>query len=234
MLERVFGIDSAVVLLNPTAREIIEHMVAQADKVRLVYFLGHFARGGFLTGDERVLTPERISNAFARPSVYTFGTRPLVFLNGCQSGGTDRSRLPPELDANRDMARAFLNLGAGACIVTSADVRQRYAVQFLTTFLTHLLMPGASVGSALLRARNGMDKDRSYEWATYHLLGDPGYIMLHDDVDEEEVRPAGGPGTAGGRHEKYPVTRESSGDRRGGNLSADSVAGAQGQVLYPA
>jgi len=190
-LRRPFGSMAVDVLKDQKRKTLLSVLRDRASALRLICFCGHFSDLGFRTSDGRHLARDSLMRAFEGLGDEPLEAQPLVVLNGCRTGGTSRYAMP-QIEKSRDLARAFLDLGAEACMVTSTDVRLQYSIQFLELFLENLLTPNTTLGVALLNTRNSMDKNRTYEWAAYHLLGDPTYVMVRSDdpaasVGEEPV-----------------------------------------------
>ena len=178
-LKHRFGSLDVDVVKDADRSTVLDRLEAGARTLRLICLSGHFTERGFATADGKHLAPDALLRLFDRTSE-AFLAEPLVVLNGCRSSGNTRPRGFSRIDVNRSVARAFLDLGAAACVVTSTDVRLQYATQFVNTLLENLLVPGTTIGKALMATRNSMNKDECYEWATYHLLGDPTYLMVRE------------------------------------------------------
>lgn len=180
LLRPVFGNAGCHVLRSATASEVREAVRASADDVRIIVLSGHFSKDGFRCEDTYFGASD-LHQAFDDAHASGFGAQPVVVLNGCSSGDAGASHLVEQSNPSRTMAQTMLRFGADACIYTSAQVRMLYASTFVEALLRRVLAPGVTLGNALLHARNALDKEKSYEWATYHLLGDPTYIMLQGD-----------------------------------------------------
>lgn len=178
LLKKTFGRTAVDTFVDKKRGDITDYIVQHANELRLICFSGHFTKYGFLTSDSQFFTKDSLSRAFDNVTGEPFAAQPVVILNGCCSSGSLSSEIGPQMNEKRELASAFLALGAGACVVTSTDVRLPYSIQFLDTLLENMLTPNTTLGTALLRARNAMDKERCYEWAVYHLLGDPAYVMI--------------------------------------------------------
>jgi len=178
----VFGADYTRRCLDLEASELRSILGQVAEEASFVFLSGHFTQRGFLCQD----------TFFGAQDVYQaleehggererrFSTGPLIILNGCGSGDVGAQSLSMYVEPHKSLAQAFIRMGAVACVFTSARVRFRQAQQLTLTFLQELFSPGRSVGVSLLKARRSLDKERCFEWATYHLLGDPGFVMVRD------------------------------------------------------
>ena len=162
-------------LTNPTKKEINETFDKLAGKLRLIILSGHFENHGFLTADRQFIDSDNIYDFSIGRKSRPFTARPMVLLNGCSS----RSILSHG-DANRSLADSFQKLGAEVCLVTSLDVRIDPAFKLIEKLMKKLLEPRSTLGSSLLQARNDMDKENCYEWAAYHIIGDPSYVLVEN------------------------------------------------------
>jgi len=182
----IFGKNNCIVLKDATAHEVCRAIQEHAGNLRLIVFCGHFTRFGFRCVD-RYFGAVDVQQSLAGQSADEFGAQPIVILNGCKSGDIGCENLASYAEPNRDfvnaasnrnLASAILRHGADACVFTSARVRVTFASEFLREMIAKLLSAGVTLGEALCHARRQLDQGKCYEWATYHLLGDPTYTMV--------------------------------------------------------
>ena len=169
-----FGSTSTVLLMDASERQIEQALDDMRETLRLVLFTGHFASDGFEASDDCALSPEDVYHCFRDCK---FGREPIVVLNGCSADpAANSSRFSivlPDANPNQRLASAFMNAGAGGCIVTSSEVKFQFALRFLEVFTHELLATGTPVGLALGDARRNLNNQNCLDWASYHLVGDP-------------------------------------------------------------
>ena len=179
-VRRTFGARFTFVPSNVTVRDLRETIRGHAEDLRLIVLNGHFGEAGFLC-DDVYFSASDLRHALDETKAQAFQEHPVVILNGCVSKGRGVGPgLGSNFEWNRSLAQEFLECGAAACVFTSAKVRLKFAERLLERLLSDLLEPGVTLGSALLAARRSLRRDECYEWATYHLLGDPTYVMVRE------------------------------------------------------
>lgn len=138
------------------------------------HFAGHGAyrsgdpnsRSQILLDEREVLTPEDLSG-----EVSNLGrTRPLVFLNACQTG-----RVGHTLTDLGGWAPKVLQTGAGAFLGTLWSVSDRGAEIFARTFYEELLAARKPIGQAVRQARLAVRRELPGDpaWLAYSLYANP-------------------------------------------------------------
>lgn len=173
LVKNAFECNAITTLRNPSKKDINAVFERIAGKLRLIILSGHFENRGFLTADRQFLDSDNIYDFCRGHNSRPFTAKPMVLLNGCSS-----KSISSHGTVSRSLADSFHKLGAEVCVVTSLDVRIEPAFDLIIKLMKKLLEPKSTLGSALLQARNNMDKDRYYEWAAYHIIGDPSYVLF--------------------------------------------------------
>jgi hypothetical protein len=179
MVKGSFGDTSTDAPININLQYLKDELAKGADDLHLIYLSGHFHKDGYQLNDMNYFSEINLQHALQESY---FSSHPIVFLNGCASLHTGQDILATCIDSSHALAKTFLDLGAVACIVTSMEVRLQYAVEFAESFFSYLLTPGMPIGYAIKLARQKLDHLKSFEWATYHLFGDPTYVLIKSDV----------------------------------------------------
>jgi hypothetical protein len=182
VMREVFGRGDSVIAEDLRAEEVTAELVRLARTLRFIVLSGHFGRNGFRCRDTFFSGQDLVEAFEDSDDVDEFTAHPVVILNGCASGGGGiSSRDVRYQERGRQLREAFLERGASACIFTSSSVRFQYGRAFMNSFLREFLTPGTAIGSAIRSARLAMDRGKCYEWALYHLMGDPTYVMIRED-----------------------------------------------------
>jgi hypothetical protein len=177
IVREVFGEYHSVILRNQGLYDLKNALADNLKDLRLIYLSGHFDEEGFRTEDDKHLTTQNLEYILNKARTKTFSSHPIVILNGCSSLYSSQL-LPFASNARQGIARKFIELGAAACISTTSDIRTEFATNFAKYFFGTFFTPGASIGSSLRHARLKMKNDGCYEWASYHLMGDPSYVLI--------------------------------------------------------
>lgn len=145
----------------------------ETKNLRIIHYTGHIE-------DDRIeISPDQYLKAgtLSHTSGLSFQSRPIVFLNGCQSGN-----LGYLWDKYDDLATEFLACGAAACIITQHDIVETTARAFSETFYRYFINNRVSAGEALRLTRiklerankkNNYDPDFDITRYFYNLYGDP-------------------------------------------------------------
>jgi pimeloyl-ACP methyl ester carboxylesterase len=149
----------------------------------VIHYAGHAMfdpsapeQSGILASDGKV-TGAMLSELAAAPT--------LVFFNACESGRVRKT--PAELARERilkttSFAEAFLANGIPQMIGTFWPVGDQAATIFAKTFYSEV-MKGAAIGTALLLARNAIEKNGDKDWADYIHYGDPNFSIKDQPKD---------------------------------------------------
>lgn len=143
----------------------------------VVHYAGHGgfqpnlpARSGLLCAGREMLTGADLSVLGQLPM--------LVFFNACQVGrirnASNEDR--PEREMNTGVAEALLRGGVANFLGTYWSVGDSAAKAFAETFYPAVLK-GASLGDAVLAARQAVHKIKSVDWADYMFYGDPTFKL---------------------------------------------------------
>jgi hypothetical protein len=103
-------------------------------------------------------------------------TRPLIFLNACQTG-----REALSLTGIGGWARRFVEAGAAGFIGSLWSVDDQAACQFAQTFYNHLLA-GESIGQAVRTARAAIQSLKDPTWLAYTVFADPLAIVQNEAI----------------------------------------------------
>jgi hypothetical protein len=150
----------------------LTEFVSQGLNLRIIHYTGHIENSRLEVDPANFLEPGTIQGRGLH-----FHSRPIVFLNGCNSGNVGYL-----LDKYDDLATEFLASGAAACIVTNHDIIETTARRFSEIFYTNFIQKKLSVGEALRQTRIGLSNLKTknkYDPACditryfYNLYGDP-------------------------------------------------------------
>jgi CHAT domain len=185
-IKSIFGYGSTVHLENPTLTDITDNIIKLSPTLKFIYIIGHFSeKNGFILREGYNMDSSFIDylNRFTKHREGFFSNHPIVILNGCKTitAGENNPDDPNDPNAQFPLAQNLLTLGACACIVTSVDMALNYAVPFSKHFFHYLFKPGMAVGEALKKTRLDLAKQNFYEWASYHLLGDPAFTLIRKE-----------------------------------------------------
>jgi hypothetical protein len=123
--------------------------------------------GSAIKFDGELFTPDLLTQYAADKTLED--SAPLVFVNGCRTGGLSVSYNKLEGWATR-----FMQAGAGAFIGSQWAVADETAPQFALHFYRQLL-EGRSLGEAAMSARKAIAENQTDPtWLAYSLYGDPG------------------------------------------------------------
>jgi|GEM_PF-2186858 len=140
--------------------------------LRIIHYTGHIEKSRLDIDHKQFLETGTIQGQGLR-----FHSRPIVFLNGCNSGN-----LGHVWDKYDDLATEFLASGAVACIVTTNDIVETTARRFSEIFYQNFIQKRMTVGEALRQARiklsntqnkNQYDPECDITRYFYTLYGDP-------------------------------------------------------------
>ncbi|MBN2088110.1 CHASE2 domain-containing protein [candidate division KSB1 bacterium] len=140
--------------------------------LRIIHYTGHIENSRLDIDHKQYLETGTIQGKGLH-----FHSRPVVFLNGCNSGN-----LGHVWDKYDDLATEFLASGAAACIVTTHDIVETTARRFSEIFYYYFIQKGLTVGEALRLARiklsntkikNEYDPECDITRYFYTLYGDP-------------------------------------------------------------
>lgn len=116
---------------------------------------------------------EKLQPRHVSGSKTIFGkTRPIVFLNACESGLSS-----PSLTGVGGWAPQFLGAGASAFIGTTWDVDNHSASPFARTFYENLI-DGMTIGAAMQDARKKIKKRGDSSWLSYTIYANPESIAI--------------------------------------------------------
>lgn len=165
-----------------------------AEGFDIVHYCGHIVPGGpagpaFLLANRELLSAE----TFAR----NLAGRPILFLNGCTSGGTPTSPAGGTEDgtAIASLAEHALRARAMAVVATLRDVDDRHAATMASAFY-RLLFDHVPLGEALRRARCACRPDpEASPWPgglAFSLFGNPAQIPVPHATADHPTPEAGG------------------------------------------
>jgi hypothetical protein len=152
----------------------------------LLHYCGHVATGHPGSDGGLVLHRRDLLDKLALKPVATLGAPPLVFINGCASGGSSTAGL----------CRSFMETGAKAVIGTRHVVEEACARDFAERFYANVL-DGLPAGAAVRQARVALLERPSAAWASFTLYGDPS-LCIGMPGGRAEPEPAANPVTATG------------------------------------
>lgn len=127
----------------------------------IIHFAGH---GQFVADDPEasawVLTDRTLTAAEIRNALRNHPAPPwLVYANACKAGLSARSHTSPYVGEVYGLATAFISNGVAAYVGPLWDLGDGVARRIAVDFYKQLLLQGATLGEALLRAKRGV-KDR--------------------------------------------------------------------------
>jgi CHAT domain-containing protein len=151
-----------------------------ANRYDVLHFAGHAyfdagepGRSGLICAGDQVLRGGDLENLASLPA--------LVFCNACEaarvrrrSARQSRARAPARSGRSASVAEAFLTGGVANFIGTHWPVGDAAALSFSTS-LYEDLMDGASLGKAVLAARQRVLGSGSVDWADYVFYGNPAF-----------------------------------------------------------
>ncbi len=143
--------------------ELLLQMETQKRDLRALHYCGHVEGSKLAAGEESYLAP-----GFFRETVgLTLPSRPIVFLNGCRSGGMTAAR-------GENLSNELLECGAAACLITGFPVHETGARRVAARFYHHFVQQAATAGEALRRtcvelgqARHAAGRDPEYDISRY-------------------------------------------------------------------
>ncbi|MCK6560042.1 FG-GAP-like repeat-containing protein [bacterium] len=143
--------------------ELLLEMETQRRNLRVLHYCGHVEGSKLAAGEESYLAP-----GFFRETVgVTLPSQPIVFLNGCRSGGMTAAR-------GENLSNELLECGAAACLITGLPVHETGARRVAARFYHHFVQQAATAGEALRRtcvelgqARHAAGRDPEYDITRY-------------------------------------------------------------------
>lgn len=177
--DAVLGLAGSGRQVDPVAANFLDLQRALASgRYGAWHFTGHGLhctsdpnRGVMILERHQTFTPENLAGEVRRLG----RSRPLVFLNACQTGRPGMS-----LTGIGGWATEFLASGAGAFVGTYWSVYDTPAFDFATTFYAHLLA-GEAIGQAVQNARAKIKISGDPTWLAYTVYADPTASVVHRD-----------------------------------------------------
>jgi len=149
----------------------VQNSTSEGKNIRIIHYCGHIEYNTLAISPDDFLDPNYFEKAYG----ISFDSNPIIFLNGCQS--TD------PWDANNNLAKYFLKIGAAACVVTHAKIPEKTAKHFATWFYHYFIKEELTIAEALRKTRLIMAEDKKinshfraeYDVTRYlyNLFGDP-------------------------------------------------------------
>ena len=145
------------------------------DGQRLVHFIGHGGRYIWRTGPPDIRKNHDLFTLEDVSALTNAGRLPMILSMTCYSAPFDN----PTEDSIGE--RFLREADKGAVAVFAASWRNAPSADFSKRLVTELLTPGATIGEAIVRAKNGINDRTLVEM--YNLLGDPAVILERPRVD---------------------------------------------------
>lgn len=171
------GTDLEVLQGRAATRARLLQALASAE-FDILHFAGHGyfdpaepGRSGLVCAGDEVLRGVDLEGVGDLPA--------LVFFNACEAGRVRRPRAAPWPRGSRNaasIAEAFLLGGVANFIGTHWPVGDEAALAFSTRLYAGLL-PGATLGEAVLEARHAVFERGSIDWADYIFYGSPDFTI---------------------------------------------------------
>jgi len=139
----------------------------QEKELRIVHYAGHVEHNLLALGPDDYFDPAHLKSTYG----ISLDSRPIVFLNGCQS-----SYLGESEDV---LVQNFLDAGASTCIVTHAKIPEITAEKFGALFYRFFIGEEMTVAEALRQSRVAIFKDKKLDPGNeitpylYNIFGDP-------------------------------------------------------------
>jgi pimeloyl-ACP methyl ester carboxylesterase len=180
------GVDTELLVGRQATRPRILHELVSRP-LHALHFAGHAyfvsanpAHGGLVCADDEVLRGSDLDGAGDLPA--------LVFFNACEAARVRRPDRSRPLSARPvSVAEAFLAGGVANFIGTHWPVGDRPAQEFATEFYATLLK-GATIGSAVLRARRRLHALDAADWADYVHYGNPELMLFASRIDRIDIK----------------------------------------------
>lgn len=135
----------------------------------LVHFIGHGGRYIWRTGPPDIRKNHDLFTLDDVSALNNSGRLPMILSMTCYSAPFDN----PTEDSIGE--RFLREADKGAVAVFAASWRNAPSTDFSKKLVSELLTPGATIGEAIVRAKNGI-KDRTLV-EMYNLLGDPAVVL---------------------------------------------------------
>ncbi|MDF1813695.1 MAG: CHAT domain-containing protein [Verrucomicrobiales bacterium] len=136
------------------------HKKLKSHRYDFVHFSGHGEKHGLLLQDQNVLSGDQLEKFEVEfPPM-------MVMANACKSGEVR------DTSAGVSLAQQILRSGVKGFISNRWEVTDNAAAFFAVTVYEEMAS-GKTLGSAILKGRNGLFQSKSPDWANYVLYGSP-------------------------------------------------------------
>lgn len=135
--------------------------------------------------DREILTPEDIGGAAEN----MLATRPVVFLNACQTAQAGLSLTGVGGWAKRFLQPSSSQFAASAFIGAYWSVDDEAAAAFTRALYDRVVLQRTAIGQAAKEARLAIRPEHDPTWLAYTVYADPGATMERDDGAGVEPRP---------------------------------------------
>lgn len=158
---------------SPEEADNLAHQSAIKDGLNsgqlLVHFIGHGGRYIWRTGPPDLRKNHDLFTLDDVSELSNGNTLPMILSMTCYSAPFDN----PTEDSIGE--RFLREADKGAIAVFAASWRNAPSTKFSEGLVKELLVPGATIGEAIVRAKNGIDDRTLVEM--YNLLGDPAVVL---------------------------------------------------------
>jgi CHAT domain/HEAT repeats len=141
----------------------------------VLHYAGHVEHAGGEEESTLLLSDDQVTGSYLS-QLFSGGPPEVVFINGCESGRSSFDSTSRKGQQVTDMAENFLTIGVRSYVGTLWHVTDAAAFQVATRFYSELVH-GASVGMALLHAREAARSHGPAAWAAYVLFGRPNEVV---------------------------------------------------------